>query len=347
MLTSLFEQGKSFYQLIQDHPELDLRDRRGKRHDLALVLTGLMLSLFRGCDGTLSGLHRSMKHLHESICQSLGVDSQDVISRSQLPIVLSKVDFSGLSKLFFEELGFELGETERSWFAADGKELRGSIDKGAKRGEAIVQAVEHQSRQVVASDFYNGRKQSEKPTLRKLLREHELLGQAISFDALHFSPATLIPIAKAGGWYLVGLKDNQKELEEDMAHHAAYMPHIEELTQVEKGHGRLESRHYKAFSIETEYVDPRWKDAEFRSLIQVCRTRTIIKTGKTAKEKAMYISNSPVHNAQELFAAVRNHWTVETNNYCRDVTLKEDKLRSKKAPSIAPWPHYAQSSFMC
>ena len=29
-----------------------------------------------------------------------------------------------------------------------------------------------------------------------------------------------------------------------------------------------------------------------------------------------------------LFKAIKEHWAVETNNYIRDVTLKEDKLKS-------------------
>jgi hypothetical protein len=37
--------------------------------------------------------------------------------------------------------------------------------------------------------------------------------------------------------------------------------------------------------------------------------------------------NSQVQ-AQELFGAVRNHWSVEVNNHIRDVTFKEDSLKS-------------------
>ena len=32
--------------------------------------------------------------------------------------------------------------------------------------------------------------------------------------------------------------------------------------------------------------------------------------------------------AKILFKAIRGHWAVETNNYIRDVILKEDKLKS-------------------
>jgi len=39
----------------------------------------------------------------------------------------------------------ELNESEKEWFAVDGKELRGSIESGEKRGEALVLAVAHET----------------------------------------------------------------------------------------------------------------------------------------------------------------------------------------------------------
>ena len=35
-------------------------------------------------------------------------------------------------------------------------------------------------------------------------------------------------------------------------------------------------------------------------------------------------------NYEELADAIRGHWSVETSNHLRDVTFKEDALRSKK-----------------
>ena len=33
---------------------------------------------------------------------------------------------------------------------------------------------------------------------------------------------------------------------------------------------------------------------------------------------------------EEIAEAIRKHWQVETANHIRDVTLKEDQMRSKK-----------------
>ena len=92
------------------------------------------------------------------------------------------------------------------------KNARGSICEGEKRGEAVVQAVLHSSRQVAAQSFYSGEKESEQPALRVLLEQSGLSTQKVSFDALHCQAETLETIAQGGGKYLVGLKANQTEI---------------------------------------------------------------------------------------------------------------------------------------
>jgi len=319
------------------HPELDLRDNRGKYHCLSLILLGVVLGMLRKRDGVLSSIHRSMRNTHQQLCDALGIENKRVISRSQLPLVLEKVNVSVFEELLFAHYGLELSQTERSWFAADGKELRGSIEKGNKRGEVLVQAVAHDDCQSIAQGFYHGRKQSEKPTVRQLLSEHGLLNQAISLDALHMNPATLREISQAGGVFLVGLKNNQKDLAADMAHYATRTKPIEQAQTTEKGHGRLEIRTYKAFCVKHQYFDPRWEACQFASLIQVRRQRTELANGKYSDETAYFLSNQSQNKAKQLFQAVRKHWAVETNNHIRDVTLREDQFRTKKTKFLKLW----------
>ncbi len=64
-------------------------------------------------------------------------------------------------------------------------------------------------------------------------------------------------------------------------------------------------------------------------MIKVNREREEIKSGKKSIEQSFYLSNE-TQKYQEICEAMRNHWGVETNNHLRDVTLKEDALRTKK-----------------
>lgn len=281
-----------------------------------------------------------MVHTYPILKSELGLKSPKAVSRAQLPIILKGINLPEFEKLAFGFYGIKLSPDEKRWFSGDGKELRGSIIKGDKRGEAVVQVVEQESGQIFAQSYYNGTKESEIPLMRDLLSKCGLLSQKISLDALHLNPDTLRPVHAAGGIYLVGLKENQMELLTEMswlkrAGKPAYVMDTEG-----KGHGRLEKRGYQCFDTTGIYVDKRWNKCGIKSLIWVERERIIRKTGEQSKECALFLTNSNIKNQQqanEVFAAVRGHWAVETTNHVRDVSLKEDKLRTKKTMCQRDW----------
>lgn len=323
-------QETTFYEQLQTCIGLDLRDNRGKQLNLAYHLLGLTLGLLRGRDGCLSSIHRSIVNNHSSLCMYLGIENIAVVSRSHFPILLSKVDLATFESLLFANYGIELDIEQKSWFAGDGKELRGSIPKGAKRGQAIVQLSRHEDKAVLCQDFYNGKKESEKPCFRNLLINSGAIKQKISADALHLNPKTTSIIQKAGGIFLIGLKGNQKELYEDMQKYSTCFTAIDELQTTERGHGRIEKRHYFHYDISGEYFDKRWSQSNFQSLFKVNRYRRDLQSGKSTNEISYYISNGSYAEKENYFAAIRNHWCIEVNNHIRDVTLNEDALKTKK-----------------
>ena len=137
---------RSFFEKLQRVEGLDLRDNRGKRHDSAVVLVGVVIALLSNRDGNLSSIWRHLKNHYEKLVAHLGVEKKTVVSRAQLPLILGAVAVSVFDDLLFENYGIKLNEAERECFAMDGKELRGSIESGSKRGEAVVQVVSRQIR---------------------------------------------------------------------------------------------------------------------------------------------------------------------------------------------------------
>lgn len=334
MTLSLCKSKKTtFYSDLQASLELDLRDNRGKRHDLSFVLLGFTLALFSNRDGNLSSLHRHMLNHQEELCKFIGIDYLRVVSRAQLPNILSKINEQALNKLVLKYFGHGLTAKEQSWFAVDGKELRGSCIKGNTRGESIVLAVEHSTKIIVSQTFYGGLKESEKPTVQTFLRQNGFLNQKITVDALHFNPNTLEPIHVNQGFYIVGLKGNQKELFAKMAITGGTGRIQYSKSGFDDKHGRDESRMYQLFDVKNETYAPRWENSGIRTLLKVTRKFKNKKTKKETLEISYYLSNKEAKNlseANELFDAIGHHWSVETCNHVRDVTLKEDKFRTKK-----------------
>ena len=322
----------SFFQLLDNTPGLDGRDNRGKRHSLALVLTGLVVALCCGRDGNLSRLHRHMANQFGSLLKATQLTDQKVISRAQLPILLAKVNGLRFAQLLFEWFGFALDEDHKRWFAVDGKELRGSIQPGHTRGEVCVSAVAHQSQQVVGQFYYSGTKESERPAVRQLLAE-QLCHQKITLDALHMIPLTLRLIQAATGFYIVGLKANQANLHRQCVCRGLFgQADYEQVDAETKRHGRTEQRTYRCYSLGSLTLAPRWHTTGLATLIVVERCRrqaTVI-----SREVSYFVSNvqpTSESKAAELFTAIRQHWCVEVMHHQRDVSLSEDALRTGKA----------------
>jgi len=337
MLTHAEGQETTFYKELQNCSGIDFRDERGKVHDMAFILFGVIIGLLRHRDGVLSSIHRSMVNTHDYICEALGVEIQRVVSRAQLPRILAKVNLPVFENLLFSYYKISLSEEEKQWFAGDGKELRGSIEKGDKRGEVLVQLVRHNDRAVLGQAMYNGLKESEKPCLQQLIQKTGAQSQKTTADALHLCPAMTVPIEASGGIFMIGLKENQKELLQDMIDHSECFPPKKEHRTVDKGHGRLEIRDYYLFDVSEEYFESRWEKSGFRSLLKVQRNRIDLKINEESTEIAYYISNGKATEEHGYFDAIRNHWSVEVSNHIRDVSLQEDQFRTKKRLFQALW----------
>lgn len=196
--------------------------------------------------------------------------------------------------------------------------------------------------QTACYSYYSGKKESEKTCLEELIEKQKMWSHNFTFDALHLRPILTSKIEAAGGVYIIGLKGNQGVLSEQMILHSELEVPIETFENTEIGHslprnlgGRTEERHYEAYDISDVLIDERWSKSGFKSLFKVRRITTENKTGKVSDDTSFYISNAVIEpsnittNARTYFKAIRNHWTCEVVNHYRDVTLKEDNLKTK------------------
>ena len=324
----------TFFQLLEQTPALDSRDNRGKVHSIALVLSGLVLALCCGRDGKLSSLHRHMVNQFVPLCQLTHQVNKRPISRAQLPLLLAKVNGELFARLLFDWFGVSLEPGQKHWFALDGKDLRGSVEPGHTRGEACVSVLAHESEQIVGQAYYNGSKQSEKPTVSQLLNDTGLYNQQLTLDALHLNPLIVNAINEAGGVYIIGLKANQEQLYRyaicaTLVGSASYQRADEPV----RAHGRVEQRSYACFVVSQPALALRWQSSGLLTLIRVRRNRQGLQGGKPSEETSYFVSNSPAGSqsqADELFDALRQHWRIEAMHHVRDVTLSEDALRTGK-----------------
>lgn len=326
------EQLDSFVGLLKNELP-DLRDNRGKRHSLALVIAGFVLATLVGRQ-KLSSIHRFIVNRAAWLGELTQTETSRPISRAHLPRLLDGLDWPVLNGLVERCFGVRVrhGE-EQPWVAVDGKALRGTLDAGDKQN--VILAVGHGTREVVAQARQRGDKSSEIPEVRRLLKDSGLEKKKVSLDAHHFNPITMAQIHQADGLYLVQAKENQPVfLQQCQALRRESVALAEALVH-DKANGRVTTRRAQLFSLASLALDSRWDGSGLSALLVVERETVEVPTQKTRFDTSYYVSNTVPEHAKagplagELAQAVRGHWGVESNNWIRDATFGEDGVKTK------------------
>ena len=137
---------------------------------------------------------------------------------------------------------------------------------------------------------------------------------------------------------LVQVKANQKQLLENCEDTERFTkPKEIYKSDMIKTHGRIEQRTVRVFTSLDFIQDIEWKKY-IKSIIIVDRHRepfnTTLKKWEISHEKSYYIFTS-VLPAVQLHDKIKDHWLIEnSNNYVRDVSLKEDENKSKAGANI-------------
>lgn len=312
----------------------DDRDNRGKRHALAFVVAAVVLAILSG-RSKVSSIFRYQRNRIEWLREVTKHPEARVISRAHLPRLLARLSWVELNRLIDQHFGVqvELNETA-DWVAIDGKRLRGTLASDSP--QSVVLAVCHGSRSLLAQARMTGRKASEIPVVRDLLKESGLEAHHVTLDAHHCNPTTTAQIHQAGGQYVIQVKANQPILLQACQDLAATASPLGRHEECEKGHGRLSTREGQCFDMRPVDLAARWSDSGVQTLVVMQRDTVTLSTQNMTSETAYYISNQalrhdPQGQATELTRAIRAHWHVESDNWIRDVTLNEDHVKTQSS----------------
>jgi predicted transposase YbfD/YdcC len=314
---------------------VDTRDSRGKKHELAFVLLGFLIAVLRGCNKP-SSIVRLMQREHKWLMKQTGYSNEKPISDCQFRRVIEGIDIESYNAINDAYFGIQICSSSGEWGSVDGKELRGSIcgSKGEKRGESIVKVVSHKTKLSSIVGFYNATKESEKVVVKSAI-EADKIQCKLSFDALHSSQNLMETIQSKQGIYLAQIKANQKHLLEDLIDISEHLPAVSQRKTQEKGHGRIEKRVASFYNIVIEGLDSKWKNTGIKTLIVTQRNIHHIKKNKDTSETAYQLTNMILEkNENQLFEAIRGHWSVESQNYTQDTLLNEDQIQCKKTNRI-------------
>jgi len=332
------------------------RKKRGKRYLLVDVLAIAVLGCMCGCDNAEAledWGEKEQDWLSGFLELPHGTPGQDVFLR--VLAALCPEEFRQAFLLWVQEILKALGVDGQ--IAVDGQTNRGSRDRAANRSPVHMVSALTCGEGLVLGQVKTEEKSNEITAIPQLLRLLDLQGALVSIDAMGCQVAIASLIRARHGDYLLGLKGNQSTLRDETeavfeavkAPPSANVdepqpPPVAEATDVDKGHGRIETRTAKVISDFAQWVpaSERWPD--LRSLIAIESIREEVVSGTRTKETRYYISSRQM-SPEEAIVAVRKHWLVENQlHWCLDVSFGQDANQTRTkyaAENLAVVRHFA------
>jgi predicted transposase YbfD/YdcC len=238
--------------------------------------------------------------------------------------------------------------------AIDGKTLRRSHDRGVDQPALHMVSAFATTCGLVLGQEAVREKSNELSAIPLLLErlgaDGGLQGALVSIDAIACNGTIAQAIRDAGADYLLAVKANQPTLRQEVEalfQDKASKTVVDQFSDVDKGHGRIEQREVTVIREVDWLSTNRRFPGELRlpnvaAIIKV-QTRTQLKD-RSRFETRYYITSSSAP-ALILASAVRGHWLIENQlHWCLDVTFDEDQSRLRKghgAKNMAVVRHFA------
>ena len=186
--------------------------------------------------------------------------------------------------------------------------------------------------------------------LERLAVDDGLKGALLTIDAIACNATIAKAVRAAGADYLLAVKDNQPSLrrEIELCFEDAQAS-VERFEDVDKGHGRIETRTVSVVREVEWLAGARRFPGELRlphvAAILKVESRTELKNRRRF-ETRYYITSAPLAPAAAAAAlAIRGHWGIENQlHWVLDVVFGEDQSRLRKghgAKNMAVVRHFA------
>ena len=300
----------------------DPRHQGYVKHKLSDILVIVMCAVLCGMD-QLCDVMAYAQNKADFFRACFGIEQ--IPSKPTVSRVLSIIDGQKLSETIFAILQETLG-TQGDVIAVDGKAIRSTSKAGKPHSALQIITAYLTENGVVLGQEKIHEKTNEIPVFQKMLSYLNIKGKIITADAMHCQRDTCAMITEQGGDYVLGLKENQGTLHEDVELYFADSgpdDALEEFSTIEKNGGRVEKRVCRKLK-EIAWLQERHGWPGLKAVFSI--ERTISSARRTTTETNYYITSSN-DSAGRLLQIAREHWNIESMHWCLDVVFSEDKSR--------------------
>lgn len=230
--------------------------------------------------------------------------------------------------------------TQGQVIAIDGKTARRSHDKTIGKDAVHMVSAWASENGITLGQRKVDDKSNETTAIPELLDMLYVTGCIVTIDAMGCQKKIADKIIAQQADYVLSVKDNQKNLHQDLQDWFAYADQVQfegmrhdYHKAVSKGHGRLEIRECWVIGDPVAFEHIRYDDgwAGLNAIVRIRRQRRI--QDHIQSETAYYIT-SLEPDAERILNATRQHWAIENQlHWVMDVTFNEDQMRTRQGNS--------------
>jgi predicted transposase YbfD/YdcC len=304
-------------------------------HQLFAIIAIAILGTICGADGWVEIEQfgkQKLKWLRQYLFLPKGIPSHDTFGR-----VFSQINPEEFQASFKAWVQAVHQITQGQVIGVDGKQLRGSHDRGTGQAALYMVSAWAEQNHLVLGQRQVDKKSNEITAIPALLRLLDIKGCIVTIDAIGTQTKIAKQIVAAEGDYLLAVKHNQDRLYTDLEMLFSYDQQqgfqdapYEYAKEVKKGHGRIDIRECWV-TAHPEYlasVKQAKKWANLKSLIMIVRRRIL--AGEETVKTRFYISSLEA-NAKRILKATRQHWSIENGlHWVLDIAFNEDRSRVRK-----------------
>jgi predicted transposase YbfD/YdcC len=252
-----------------------------------------------------------------------GIPSDDTFNR-----VFSRLDPEQFERCFVDWVLCLVELTNGEVIPIDGKTLRGAKANGKKSPIHMVSAWASKNNMVLGQVKVS-EKSNEITAIPKLLELIAIKDCVITIDAMGCQEDIAKAIVKQEADYILAVKENQKQLYQDIEDEFKFGKTIQTHTHEDLGHGRIETRKCSVIN-NFKFIENQGKWVALKGIIKIESTREFKNSSKPNEKATRYYITSLKTNAETLQKMIRLHWGIENKlHWCLDVAFSEDASRKR------------------
>ena len=252
-----------------------------------------------------------------------GIPSDDTFNR-----VFSSIDSEQFETCFVDWVSRLANLTDGEIIPIDGKTIRGAKSNGKKSPFHMVSAWASNNN-LVLGQVKVSEKSNEITAIPKLLELITVKGCTVTIDAMGCQQDIARKIIKEEANYILAVKENQKQLHQDIKDEFRFAKNIQIDLSEELDHGRIETRKCSVIT-DFKFIENTEEWAGLKSIIKIDSIREFKNSDKPTETATRYYISSLLTQEKDFQRAIRLHWGIENKlHWVLDVAFSEDASRKR------------------